>query len=162
MLKRRELLLNKWLWMGAGGLLVLIFLVMQFVPIAKENPPVIQEPDWDSPRTRELAVRACYDCHSNEANFPWYADVAPMRIMVRQNVIEGREKLNFSEMNRRYELDELGEVIREGEMPPWDYLLLHSDARLSDSEKDELVAGFRATFGGVSGGEGHDDDDDDD
>jgi hypothetical protein len=49
---------------GAVALLILI----QLVPFGRQhtNPPVVQEPNWDSPQTRQLAVRACFDCHSNE------------------------------------------------------------------------------------------------
>ncbi len=48
--------------------LVGVFLVIQFIPYghAHDNPPVLAEPAWDSPTTRELAQRACFDCHSNE------------------------------------------------------------------------------------------------
>src|SRR5690349_11025724 len=68
---------------GVGlGLLAItgLFLLIQAVPYgrAHTNPPVVSEPHWDSPRTRELAKRACFDCHSNETRWPWYSHVAPM------------------------------------------------------------------------------------
>ena len=61
----------KGLGMGVA-LFVAMFAVMQLVPYgrAHTNPPVIAEPAWDSPRTRELAARACFDCHSNETKWP--------------------------------------------------------------------------------------------
>jgi hypothetical protein len=127
------------------GLLVLI----QVVPYGRDhsNPPVTSEPDWDSPETRDLAVAACFDCHSNETEWPWYTNVAPMSWLVQRDVEEGRETLNFSEWDRpQGELDEVAEVILEGEMPPWTYTLLHADARLSSQQEQQLVAGLRATF----------------
>ena len=61
-----------------GGIVVL-FVLLQLVPYGRDhaNPPVRQEPAWDAPRTRELAGRACFDCHSNQTLWPWYASVAP-------------------------------------------------------------------------------------
>ena len=68
------------------------FLLMQFVPYGRNhsNPPVISEPHWDSPQTRELAVDACFDCHSNETNWPWYSNIAPVSWMVQRHTDEGR------------------------------------------------------------------------
>jgi hypothetical protein len=54
------------------------FIILQLVPVARTNPAVVREPQWDSPQTRELAQRACYDCHSNETVWPWYAYIAPV------------------------------------------------------------------------------------
>ena len=57
-----------------------LFLAIQFVPYGRDhsNPPVIGEPTWNSPETRALAVRACFDCHSNETVWPWYSNIAPV------------------------------------------------------------------------------------
>ena len=82
---------------------------------------------------------------------------------VRRHVDEGRGEMNLSEMDRpQEEAHEAGEEVAEGEMPPWDYELLHPEARFSAVEERALLAGLRATFGEGEGGEGHDDDDDDD
>ena len=60
------------------------FLLIQLVPFGRDhtNPPVVQEPKWDSPATRELAKRACFDCHSNETVWPWYSNIAPVSWLV--------------------------------------------------------------------------------
>ena len=133
---------------GAAGLVVAL-LVFQAVPYGRDhsNPPVAQEPAWDSPRTRELAVVACYDCHSNEVTYPWYSNVAPVSWAVQKHVDEGRDELNFSEWNKRQEGDEAAETVEEGSMPPFYYTLTHPEARLTDAEKQELIRGFVATFG---------------
>jgi len=67
-------------WKHLLGVLVGLLVVIQFVPYgrAHTNPPVAQEPIWDSPQTRELARRACFDCHSNETMWPWYSNIAPI------------------------------------------------------------------------------------
>lgn len=127
------------------------FAAIQFVPYGREhtNPPVISEPTWDSPRTRELAVRACFDCHSNETKWPWYSNIAPLSWSVQEHVDEGREVLNFSEWNRTYEeAHEAGEEVAEGEMPLASYLPLHPEANLSDEERRALIDGLNRTLGG--------------
>jgi hypothetical protein len=131
-------------------ILVVIFGLIQLVPYGRDhtNPPVLQEPAWDSAQTRALAVRACYDCHSNETVWPWYSNIAPVSWLVQRDVEEGRRRLNLSEWGtRRQEADEAAEVVQEGEMPPSFYLPLHPAARLSSQEKSALVQGLVATFG---------------
>jgi hypothetical protein len=132
----------------AGALFVLI----QFVPLGRmpSNPPVTQEPAWDSPQTRALAVRACFDCHSNETEEPWYSNVAPISWALSDHVESGRSKLNFSEFDKPQEdADEAADITEDGGMPPGYYTRfgLHSTADLSDAELDQLVAGLRATPG---------------
>lgn len=140
------------------GLLALAA-VIQLVPYGRDhtNPPVTGEPAWDSPATRELAKRTCFDCHSNETEWPWYSNVAPVSWLVQRDVNEGREKLNFSEWDRpQKHADEAAKEVREGEMPMWIYLPTHPEARLTDAEKQQLIAGLEATFGTES--ESHGDD----
>lgn len=140
---------RRWLLWGAvllaGGMVVI-----QAIPYGRDhtNPPVVVEPAWDSLATRELAVRACYDCHSNETVWPWYSQIAPMSWLVQRDVDEGREELNFSEWQREQdEADEAAETVRDGSMPPRQYLLAHSEARLSDAQLDALARGLAATLG---------------
>jgi Haem-binding domain len=77
---------------------------------------------WDAPETRELAVRACFDCHSNETVWPWYSHVAPISWLVWSDVVRGRKELNFSEWDRpQLEARESGSTVRKGLMPPWYY-----------------------------------------
>jgi hypothetical protein len=118
----------------------------------------VSEPDWDSPQTRELAQRACFDCHSNETVWPWYSNIAPVSWLVQHDVDEGREYVNFSDWGNARELDELGEVVYEGEMPMSNYLLTHPEARLTDAERAALAQGLQATAGvsGESEDEEHD------
>ncbi|MBK9383713.1 MAG: heme-binding domain-containing protein [Planctomycetes bacterium] len=142
--------LKKLFLYGAGAMLGLLAFA-QLVPYgrAHTNPPVVREPRWDSPRTRELAVRACFDCHSNETRWPWYSNVAPVSWLVQRDVDEGRAALNFSRFDQsQKEAHESAEAVLEGEMPPWFYLPTHPEARLTADEQAELVRGLRATFGG--------------
>ncbi len=138
--------MRKVLWVFL--VLVGVFLLIQLVPYGRNhtNPPVRQEPVWDSPQTRELAKRACFDCHSNETVWPWYSNIAPISWLVQRDVEEGRQALNFSEWDRPQEVDDIIEVIREGEMPPLTYKLLHPQARLSPAEQEALIQGLQRTL----------------
>ncbi|MGE5072442.1 MAG: heme-binding domain-containing protein [Anaerolineae bacterium] len=130
----------------AVGAVIVLAVLIQLVPYghAHTNPPVQSEPQWDSPQTRALAQRACFDCHSNQTVWPWYSNVAPVSWLVYGDVMEGRRRLNFSEWNRpqgQY-IDELKVVCAEKSMPPAKYLLLHPSASLTDAEWQQLCGGF--------------------
>ena len=134
------------------GLAIVVggFVLIQLVPYGRDhnNPPVVSEPNWDTAQTRELAQRACFDCHSNETVWPWYSNIAPVSWLVQRDTDEGRRYLNFSTWGNGGEGREPGEAIEavnEGEMPPSSYLIAHADARLSDAERQALVQGLRAT-----------------
>jgi hypothetical protein len=131
------------LWVLVG--LVVLGLLIQLIPLPGRgnNPPVTSEPNWDSPQTRALAKRACFDCHSNETVWPWYSYVAPVSWLVYRDTMDGRSRLNFSEWNRSQRgAGEIVEKIQEGEMPPAIYLPMHPAARLTAAEKQQLITGF--------------------
>ena len=129
------------------GLVVLALSQLIMVPL-KTNPPVVSEPKWDSPQTRALAVRACFDCHSNETVWPWYSNVPPISWLVISDTVRGRARLNFSEWSQgRVEAGEIREVIQEGKMPPTIYLPMHPNARLSNLEKQQLITGLSLSVG---------------
>ncbi len=127
------------------------FIVIQAVPYGRDHgdPPNVSEPNWDSPGTRALAKRACFDCHSNDTVWPWYASVAPVSWLVYHDVEEGRSKLNFSDWRggRRdgEKPSEIRKEIDEGDMPPIEFRLLHPEARLTGAEKLQLIDGMMAT-----------------
>jgi mono/diheme cytochrome c family protein len=126
------------------------FVAMQLVPYGRDhtNPPVTGEPTWDAPTTRALAKQACFDCHSNETEWPAYASIAPASWLVRRDVDEGRAVLNFSEWTRpQKEAKEAAKEVREGEMPPSAYKLIHAHARLSAADLDRLAQGLANTVG---------------
>jgi hypothetical protein len=137
------------LWIGLA-LLTLGAIGMQFWPTGfdRTNPPVLAEPAWDSPETRALAVRACYDCHSNETHWPLYSRIAPMSWMIEKDVADGRAVLNFSEwgISPAPEIEETVEQVSTGKMPLPYYLLLHPEARLSDVETGQLINGLITTL----------------
>lgn len=135
-----------------------------------ENPPVTREVRWADPQTAALARRACYDCHSNETVWPWYASVPGVNFLIEHDTEEGREKMNFSTWDQpQGEAEEAGEEIEEGEMPLEIYVKMHPEAALSAAEKEQLIKGIEATFAadppqereGGEEGEEHEEEDDD-
>ena len=135
-----------------------VFLAIQAVPYGwrHSNPPVTQDAPWQSARAEQLARVSCYECHSNETDWPVYAYVAPMSWLVRYDVDRGREDLNFSEWDREQEADadDAADAVEDKSMPPWRYTLAHPDARLSAAEREELIAALEAI--GEDGDEGED------
>jgi hypothetical protein len=131
-----------------------VFALIQLVPYGRThtNPRVVEEPRWDSPRTRELAVRACFNCHSNETKWPWYAKLAPFSWVVQFDVETARSVINFSEWNRTYDLAPYcGQSVRTGNMPTVKYRMAHPEANLTEQETLELARGLDAMLTGPDG-----------
>lgn len=142
-------LLKRVLLRSFQGFLVVAILI-QLIPGGRnhDNPPVVQEPEWDSPQTRELMVRACFDCHSNETKWPWYSNVAPFSFLVQNHVDDGRKYLNFSEWNEEQRFaDESARAVLEGWMPLSSYLLVHDEAALTVEERQQLGKSLEKMFG---------------
>ena len=124
------------------GVLILVFLLIQLIPFGhtRTNPPVASEPNWSSPQARALVKQHCFQCHSNETNWTWYSNIAPGSWLIAYDVIEGRQKFNFSDWNNNPgELDEMIEAIQEGEMPPIQYWIVHPASRMNAQQKQDLI-----------------------
>ena len=149
----RALTLRKVLTWGPL-VLVALFLLAQAVPYGRNHhrPTGSSEPAWDSARTRELAGRACFNCHSNLTTWPWYSNVAPLSWLIRGEVDGARGELNFSDWPvYNGQAQESLDALLDNEMPPWEYTIMHSKAKLSKTEKAELARGFERTFGVTPG-----------
>jgi mono/diheme cytochrome c family protein len=142
--------LKRQLWFRIAFGLLGTFLTIQLIPYGRHhtNPPVTGEPTWNAPETRALAKQACFDCHSNETDWPAYASIAPVSWLVQRDVNEGRAVLNCSEWPRPQEqAKKASEEVREGEMPPAAYTLVHAHARLNAADRDQLAQGLANTLG---------------
>jgi hypothetical protein len=139
--------------------LVLVLVAIQFVPVDRSNPRVTAEVPAP-PEVRAVLRRACYDCHSNETTWPWYAKVAPASWLVAWDVREGRDELNFSTWDRYAngdqgrKLTESWKEVAEGEMPPRFYLAVHRDAVLTPEDRELLRTWALQTPGGAPRGSG--------
>jgi hypothetical protein len=131
-----------------GGAVVL-FLLIQLIPFGhtRTNPSVVSEPNWSSPQARALVKEHCFQCHSNETNWTWYANIAPGSWLIAMDVIEGRNHFNFSDWkNNPGELDEMVETIQEGEMPPIQYWIFHPKSKMNDQKKQELIDALNSSL----------------
>lgn len=124
--------------------------LMQFWPMQLTNPPVVSTPTLGSAAAQDIAERACYDCHSNETVWPWYAHIVPSGLLLEKDVHEGRAVLNFSEWEvtccTMTQIDEMATTVNTGEMPPPYYIILHPEADLNDEERGQLVNGLIAAM----------------
>ena len=136
--------------------LLLAAVLIQFVPYGHShtNPPTTAEPVWDSPQTRNLVHRACFDCHSNQTTYPWYSNVAPVSWLLQRDVNEGRSHLNFTEWDRpQKHAKDVADEVKQGDMPPWFYLPMHPAAKLTAAEKQMLIDGAEKSLGPQAGPE---------
>jgi hypothetical protein len=144
------------LW--AIGIAVVLFLLIQLVPYGRSshsNPPATDPFPWTDPQAETIARESCYDCHSNETEWWWATSIAPFSWLTQRDVDQGRDHLNFSQFTEAPGAAEVQEVVEEGEMPPFQYTLIHPGAKLTDAEKQTLIAGYAAglTARGSSGGD---------
>jgi hypothetical protein len=132
------------------GLFVLL-VIIQFFPaekpaVAINNPNDIHKEVLISPEVSKMLRNACYDCHSNETVYPWYASIAPISWLVIHDIEEGRKELNFSEWipytlrRKNHKLDEIVELVESGEMPMKIYTPLHPEAKLTEEQKAALIS----------------------
>lgn len=131
--------------------LLVTFVIIQFFRPAK-NLATVPSPQalktrYAIPSTIETSLRAaCYDCHSNNTRYPWYAQVQPVSWYLDHHVNEGKQHFNFDAFlsypakKQDHKLEELVESLQEGWMPLDSYTLIHRDADLSTEQKQEIIA----------------------
>ena len=131
-------------------LLLLAFIVIQFIRPAKNISEGISNNDISKIYAVPADVQAilktsCYDCHSNNTVYPWYANIQPAAWWLADHVMEGKKELNFSEfasyrIGRQYrKLEEINKEVKENEMPLESYLWIHKDSKLSEQQKLTLA-----------------------
>lgn len=127
-------------------ILLLIAVLIQFYRPARNISASAQPYDittaYNTPaEVKDILKRACNDCHSNNTVYPWYAEIQPVAWWMNKHVADGKRHLNFDEftnnrISRQYKkLGESTEMVNEGEMPLSSYTIIHSNARLTASEK---------------------------
>jgi hypothetical protein len=89
---------------------------------------------------------SCYDCHSNQTNYPWYSRISPVSWYLDKHIKDGKSELNFSEFGGLEKIPRIGalsdicEVVESGAMPLKSYLLIHRGARLEQSEIEAVCS----------------------
>ena len=132
------------------GILIAIFLIIQLIPV--DRPESLDKPSTDlmnevevPVEIKEILIAACYDCHSVEVKYPWYAYVAPVSFLVARDVNFGQANLNLSEWSEMdkgdkiHALEEMLEEVEEGHMPMPIYTITHSDAKLTAEQRKAFV-----------------------
>jgi len=127
-----------------------VFIAIQFIPSGMpENKPEeknsIVHSNLIAGPVLEQIRKSCFDCHSNQVQFPWYSKLAPSSWLLANHIREGRSNLNFSEWenysNREKTglLEEIKDEVSSGKMPPKSYLLIHRNAKLNTEEISALL-----------------------
>jgi hypothetical protein len=128
-----------------GGLV--LFGLIQLIPIDRTNPPITQEPKWSSPEARALVKDHCFQCHSNETEWPWYSYIAPASWLIKFDVVGAHEAFNFSEWDQNPgTLSEMVRQIQRDRMPPFQYTLFHPSAKMDAQQKQALIDALTSTL----------------
>jgi hypothetical protein len=133
-----------------GIILLVALVVLQFFPTERNISTTVPETDFmlvnDVPdQIKNKLQVSCYDCHSNNTAYPWYNKVQPVAWFLEDHVKEGKAELNFNEWdslsNRRKasKLKSMISQIENDEMPLASYTIIHRNAVLSDSEKQDII-----------------------
>lgn len=134
--------------------LLVIFIAIQFIQPKRNKATVAQPMDiaavYKLPDSiQNLLKIACYDCHSNNTNYPWYANLQPAGWLLASHINNGKTELNFNEFGlypQRRQLSKLRAIensIRDGTMPLPSYLWLHKQARLSAVGRTDIISWVR-------------------
>ena len=151
------------IWIKRFLILALIALiVIQFIPVQKNESgyeslqPFLTETK-PSEEVAGILKASCYDCHSNQTQYPWYSNLAPVSFFLADHIEEGKKHLNFSAWDtynakrKDHKLEEVIDEVKAGEMPLDSYTLIHQDAKLSESETEALINWAKAARLNYSG-----------
>ncbi len=130
--------------------LLVVLVVIQFIPTKRNQSNKILPTDislvYNVPQNvQSIFETSCYNCHSNNTDYPWYNKVQPVSWLLESHIEEGKSELNFSEFGsysmkkRKSKLKALAHEIKEGDMPLFSYTLMHRDARITKNKKTLLL-----------------------
>lgn len=130
--------------------LIATVVIMQLIPsgrpeVIKENPNGLMVNNNIPDSVAYLLRKTCYDCHSNETNYPWYSYVAPVSWLISRDTKLGRAELNFSiwesndKMKKAKLLSDIIEEVSDGGMPMAIYPLMHPEAKLTKADRQIIV-----------------------
>ncbi|RYY68281.1 MAG: hypothetical protein EOO13_12760 [Chitinophagaceae bacterium] len=130
--------------------ILIVFIGIQFIRPARNSSSAVETADmvtrFNAPANIAAPLKtSCYDCHSNNTRYPWYANVQPVGWLLANHVKDGKKELNFNEFttySKRRQLSKLKSVqnsIKDGSMPLSTYTMLHNDAKLSEESKASIL-----------------------
>ncbi len=132
-------------------LLFIAFVGIQFIPTKRNVSNRVPETNFNTlynvpEKIQVLLKQSCYDCHSNNTNYPWYNTIQPIRFMLETHIDNGKKELNFdvfgnySKRKQKNKLKAIASQIKDDEMPLWSYTIIHKKAALSEEDKNELIS----------------------
>lgn len=121
------------------------FVIMQFIRPDKneggyESVATFEAETKPSEEIKAILKTNCYDCHSNQTVYPWYAEIAPVSYWLQDHIKHGKGHFNvsvwdtYSIKKKDHKLEELIEMVEEGEMPLDSYTWLHGDLSKEDTK----------------------------
>ena len=130
--------------------LLVVFVGIQFIPSSRNQSDSVPETDFmlvnNVPENIQNKLQvSCYDCHSNNTQYPWYNNVQPVAWFLEDHIKEGKAELNFNEwdsLSTRRKTSKLRSIIKQienGEMPLDSYTFIHRDAKFSEAEAEEII-----------------------
>ncbi len=130
--------------------LLIAFIVIQFIRPTKNNSKDLTANDITTKyavpnEVQTILVTSCYDCHSNNTNYPWYANIQPIAWWLNDHIKEGKKELNFSaftsyKIGRQYKkFEEIANEINENKMPLESYTYIHKNAKLTTQQKEIIT-----------------------
>jgi len=119
----------------------IVFLAMQLIQTEKVNTPTNKELQMKLPDDiRAIFKPACFDCHTNSTNWPWYSNIAPFSWIIDSHVMNGRKALNFSiweTYNEEKKEEKMRAIFRTvyASMPLQSYIKGHEEADLTREQR---------------------------
>ena len=148
-------------------ILLVVFVLIQFIRPAK-NQSTSQELTTDITGiyavpndVQTILKNACYDCHSNNTQYPWYVNIQPVGWFMAGHIKNGKKELNFNEYGtysskrQRNKLKRMKEQIEENKMPLSSYTLIHREARLTANQKEQITRWIDSTLNATETGSTH-------
>ncbi|WP_136467402.1 heme-binding domain-containing protein [Flagellimonas onchidii] len=128
--------------------LLIVLVIIQFFRPEKNiaDQPIAAFFESETQASAEIVTileSKCYDCHSNNTKYPWYAEVAPISYWIDGHIEEGKEHFNVSDWasfdieKKEHKMEEFVEEVEEGKMPEDSYTWIHGN--LSDGEKEKII-----------------------
>ena len=130
--------------------IVIVCIVIQFIQPGRNKSGQVLSTDITKilglpENVKAVFKKSCYDCHSNNTDYPFYVNVQPMGWLMANHIKNGKEDLNFNEFgtySKRKQFNKLRAIatsIKDGSMPLISYTIMHKDARLSQENKETII-----------------------
>jgi hypothetical protein len=137
-------------------ILLVAFILVQCIQPARNHSGQVLQTDITKmfavpSNVKTILESSCYDCHSNNTRYPWYANIQPGGWWLANHIKEGKEELNFSEFggySLRRQISKLRSIensIKDGTMPLSTYTFMHKDAKLTKEEQAQLIDWVKTT-----------------